>query len=159
DGHSWPRNRAERCGTALQAPRRPDKLHTAAGCASSANGNLWRRARPRPCLWMVFYTGLTSIFVGAFWPVIAMGVALELGKLCAVAALPTLRWGPLKAALIALVVVLMGLNAIGAYGFLAKAHIASAVTGEVAVAAALPRLRRASQCRPVSWPISIGASP
>jgi hypothetical protein len=29
--------------------------------------------------------GLTSIFSGAFWPVIALGVALELGKLRAVA--------------------------------------------------------------------------
>src|SRR5258706_15662064 len=28
--------------------------------------------------------GFTSIFVGAFWPVIGMGVALELGKLRAV---------------------------------------------------------------------------
>jgi hypothetical protein len=58
-------------------------------------------------------------------------MALEIGKLCAVAALPTLRWGPLKAALIALVAVLMGLNAIGAYGFLAKAHIEHAVAGDV----------------------------
>ena len=76
-------------------------------------------------------TGMTSIFVGAFWPVIGMGIALELGKLCAVAALPTLGWGPLKAALIALVAVLMGLNAIGAYGVLAKAHIEHAVAGDV----------------------------
>jgi hypothetical protein len=29
--------------------------------------------------------GMTSIFVGAFWPVIGMGVALEVGKLSAVA--------------------------------------------------------------------------
>jgi hypothetical protein len=77
---------------------------------------------------------MTSIFVGAFWPVIAMGITLELGKLCAVAALPTLPWGPLKAALIALVAVLMGLNAIGAYGFLAKAHIGHQVDGDVAAA-------------------------
>jgi hypothetical protein len=79
-------------------------------------------------------TGMTSIFVSAFWPVVAMGVALEAGKLAAVAALPTLRWGPLKAALVALVAVLMGLNAIGAYGFLAKAHIGHRVDGDVAVA-------------------------
>src|SRR6266436_8779514 len=79
-------------------------------------------------------TGMTSIFVGAFWPVIGMGIALEIGKLSAVAALPTLRWGGLKGALIALIAVLMALNAIGAYGFLAKAHIASAVAGETAVA-------------------------
>jgi hypothetical protein len=30
-------------------------------------------------------TGMTSIFIGAFWPVVAMGVALEAGKLSAVA--------------------------------------------------------------------------
>ncbi len=35
-------------------------------------------------------TGMTSIFVGAYWPVVGMGVALEVGKLSAVAALPTL---------------------------------------------------------------------
>jgi hypothetical protein len=33
-----------------------------------------------------------------------------------------------------LVAVLMGLNAVGAYGFLAKAHIASALAGDLAVA-------------------------
>src|SRR5262249_16444319 len=80
-------------------------------------------------------TGMTSIFVGALWPVIGMGVALELGKLSAVACIGR-RYGsaPLRAALVALVAVLMGLNAIGAYGFLAKAHIGHAVAGEMAVA-------------------------
>ena len=67
-------------------------------------------------------TGMTSIFIGAFWPVIAMGVALEVGKLCAVAWLGhhsgVASWR-LRAALGGLVAVLMGLNAIGAYGFLA----------------------------------------
>ena len=76
-------------------------------------------------------TGLTSIFVGSFWPVVAMGIALEAGKLSAVAALPTLRWGPLKVALIAMVAVLMGLNAVGAFGFLSWAHIEHAVAGDV----------------------------
>jgi hypothetical protein len=79
-------------------------------------------------------TGMTSIFVGSFWPVIGMGIALEVGKLSAVAALPTLSRGSLKGALIALVAVLMGLNAIGAYGFLAKAHIGHALDGNLAVA-------------------------
>jgi hypothetical protein len=78
--------------------------------------------------------GMTSIFVGSFWPVIATGIALELGKLSAVAALPTLQWGPLKAALIVLVAVLMGLNAVGCYGFLAKAHVEHAVAGDVTAA-------------------------
>jgi len=79
-------------------------------------------------------TGMTSIFVGAYWPVVGMGVALEIGKLCAVAALPTLHRGTLKAALAVLVAVLMGLNAVGCYGFLAKAHIGHQVEGDVAVA-------------------------
>jgi hypothetical protein len=80
-------------------------------------------------------TGMTAVFVGATLPVIGMGVALELGKLSAVACLGR-RYGsaPLRAALVALVAVLMGLNAIGAYGFLAKAHIGHAVDSETAVA-------------------------
>jgi hypothetical protein len=79
-------------------------------------------------------TGMTAVFVGATLPVIGMGVALELGKLSAVACLGR-RYGSaaLRAALVALVAVLMGLNAIGAYGFLAKAHIGHAVAGDVAV--------------------------
>jgi len=79
-------------------------------------------------------TGMTSIFVGATVPVIGMGVALELGKLSAAAWLGRYGGKPaLRGALIVLVAVLMGLNAIGAYGFLAKAHIGHAVAGDVAV--------------------------
>jgi hypothetical protein len=78
---------------------------------------------------------MTSVFIGAFWPVIGMGVALELGKLSAVAWLGLGRGSrPLRLALGALVAVLMALNAIGAYGFLAKAHIGHQVKGDVAVA-------------------------
>jgi len=80
-------------------------------------------------------TGMTSIFVGAVLPVIGMGIALELGKLSAVAWLG--RYGgsrALRAALVALVAVLMALNAVGAFGFLSKAHIGHAVAGETAVA-------------------------
>jgi hypothetical protein len=77
-------------------------------------------------------TGLTNIFVGAFWPVISMGVALEVGKLSAVAWLGRHQGAALKAALGILVAVLMALNAVGAYGFLAQAHIGHAVAGEVA---------------------------
>jgi hypothetical protein len=82
-------------------------------------------------------TGMTSIFVGAYWPVIGMGMALEVGKLSAVAWLGhqrgTASWR-LRAALTILVAVLMGLNAVGCYGFLAKAHIGHQVEGDVAVA-------------------------
>src|SRR5215831_12856929 len=55
-------------------------------------------------------TGMTSIFVGALWPVIGMGVALELGKLSAVACIGR-RYGSasLRLALVVLVAVLMGL--------------------------------------------------
>jgi hypothetical protein len=58
-------------------------------------------------------TGMTSIFTGALYPVIGMGVALEVGKLSAVAWLGhrhrAASWA-LKAALTALVLILMGLN-------------------------------------------------
>ena len=81
--------------------------------------------------------GFTSIFVGAFWSVIGMGVALELGKLRAVTWIgrnsSSPAWG-LKGALAALVIVLMGLNVVGAFGFLAKAQIGHQVEGDVAVA-------------------------
>jgi hypothetical protein len=82
-------------------------------------------------------TGMTSIFVGSFWAVIGMGIALEAGKLSAVAWLGHQRGTaskPLRAALALLVAVLMGLNAVGCYGFLANAHIGHQVEGDVAVA-------------------------
>src|SRR5262245_19177264 len=63
--------------------------------------------------------GMTSIFVGAFWPVIGMGLALELGKLRAVTWIgrnASTPWWGLKGALTVLVLVLMGLNVIGAFG-------------------------------------------
>jgi hypothetical protein len=77
--------------------------------------------------------GFTSIFVGAFGPVIAMGVALEAGKLRAVAWIGhhrTTPWWGLKSVLTGLVAVLMILNAVGCYGFLSKAHIAAQVAVE-----------------------------
>jgi hypothetical protein len=100
-------------------------------------------------------TGMTAVFVGATLPVIGMGVALELGKLSAVACLGR-RYGSaaLRAALVALVGVLMGLNAIGAYGFLAKAHIGYAVAGETAVAGRSAEVDAAYRYRSVSWPTS-----
>jgi hypothetical protein len=81
-------------------------------------------------------TGMTSIFVGSFWPVIGMGIALELGKLSAVAWLGRHRetgWR-LRAALVGLVAVLMALNAVGCYGYLARAHIEHAVSGDISAA-------------------------
>jgi hypothetical protein len=92
-------------------------------------------------------TGLTHIFIGAFWPVIAMGVALEVGKLSAVSALPTLRWGGLKVALVALVAVLMGLNAVGCYGFLARSQIEHSVFADAAIEARETQVRARSEAQ------------
>jgi hypothetical protein len=78
--------------------------------------------------------GLTAIFAGAFWPVVGMGAALELGKLSAVAWLGRQHGGRvLRCALVGLVAVLMALNSVGVYGFLSRAHIAHAVAGELQV--------------------------
>jgi hypothetical protein len=80
--------------------------------------------------------GLTAVFTGAFWAVVGMGAAMECAKLSAVGWLgrhyATSR--VLKGAIVALVVTLMGLNAIGSYGFLAKAHLEHAVAAEAQVA-------------------------
>jgi hypothetical protein len=81
--------------------------------------------------------GMTSIFTGALYPVIGMGAALELGKLSAVAWLGhrhgSASWG-LRLSLTMLVAILMALNAVGCFGYLSKAHIASALAGDLAVA-------------------------
>jgi hypothetical protein len=70
--------------------------------------------------------GLTAIFAGAFWPVIIMGAALEAGKLVAAAWL-TEHWNSspslLRMVLVAMIGVLMSLNAIGVFGFLTRAHL------------------------------------
>jgi len=70
--------------------------------------------------------GLTAIFAGAFWPVITMGAALEAGKLVAAAWL-TEHWTSapslLRVVLVAMIFVLMSLNAIGVFGFLTRAHL------------------------------------
>ncbi len=80
-------------------------------------------------------SGLTSIFAGAFWAVIGLGVAFELGKLSAVAWLGQRNGAtPLRLALAALVAVLMVLNSIGVYGFLSRAHIEQALAGDLSVA-------------------------
>jgi hypothetical protein len=80
-------------------------------------------------------TGLTTIFRGAFWPVVGMGIALEAGKLSAVAWLGRGVTAPLaiKGAIVALVIVLMTLNAVGAHGFLTNAHLTHAVAGKLTV--------------------------
>ena len=79
-------------------------------------------------------SGLTSIFAGAFWAVIGLGVAFEIGKLSAVAWLGQRNGGrALRLAYAVLVLILMALNSIGVYGFLSRAHIEHALAGDVAV--------------------------
>jgi hypothetical protein len=81
--------------------------------------------------------GLTAIFAGAFWPVIIMGATLEAGKLVAAAWL-TENWfsAPylLRLILVAMIGLLMSLNAVGVFGFLVKAHLDHMVTVDMALA-------------------------
>ena len=69
--------------------------------------------------------GPTAIFAGAFWPIITMGAALEAGKLVAAAWLTEPNSAPplLRLVLIPMIGVLMGLNAVGVFGFLTRAHL------------------------------------
>jgi len=81
--------------------------------------------------------GLTAIFGGAFWPVIAMGMALEVGKLVATAWLrENWRIAPwaLRTGLAAMIAVLMALNAVGVFGFLTRAHLERQLAIEVVAA-------------------------
>jgi hypothetical protein len=81
--------------------------------------------------------GLTAIFAGAFWPVITMGAALEAGKLVAAAWL-TEHWNsappPLRVVLLTMISVLMGLNAVGVFGFLTRAHLDHMASVDLALA-------------------------
>jgi hypothetical protein len=81
--------------------------------------------------------GLTVIFAGAFWPVITMGAALEAGKLVAAAWL-TEYWHSapplLRLVLVAMIGVLMSLNAVGVFGFLTRAHLEHMAALDLALA-------------------------
>ena len=81
--------------------------------------------------------GLTAIFAGAFWPVITMGAVLEAGKLVARGmADRALELGAVSPApvLVAMIGVLMSLNAIGVFGFLTRAHLDHMAAVELALA-------------------------
>jgi hypothetical protein len=74
--------------------------------------------------------GLTSIFTGAFWPIVIMGVALELGKIV------TTTWlfhywtdspKPVRFYLSFATIMLMCITSLGIFGFLSKAHIEQTV--------------------------------
>jgi len=81
--------------------------------------------------------GLTAIFAGAFWPVVIMGAVLEAGKLVAAAWL-TEHWNSapslLRLVLVSMIGVLMGLNAIGVFGFLTRAHLDHMASIDLALA-------------------------
>jgi len=72
--------------------------------------------------------GLTSIFVGAFWPVVMMGSSLEFAKLVTASWLYR-NWKSshilLKTYLTIAVLLLMLITSMGIFGFLAKSHIDS----------------------------------
>lgn len=70
--------------------------------------------------------GLSTIFYGAFWSVVIMASALEVGKLVTAAWLH-LEWErvsiPIKTYLSSAVVVLMLITSMGIFGYLSKAHL------------------------------------
>jgi len=72
--------------------------------------------------------GLATIFMGAFWPVVMMGIALELAKLVTASWLYQ-NWRKaslmLRTYLITAVVMLVMITSMGIFGFLAKSHIDS----------------------------------
>lgn len=73
--------------------------------------------------------GLTAIFAGAFWSIVIMGAALELGKIITAAYLYR-NWnsipGLMRAYFTLAVVVLMLITSMGTFGYLSKAHIEQA---------------------------------
>lgn len=79
-----------------------------------------------------FYSvyGLTTLFAAAFWPVVFMGGALELGKLVTASWLYN-NWDitpkALKYYLTSIVIVLMFISSMGTFGFLSKAHIEQSI--------------------------------
>ena len=72
--------------------------------------------------------GLTTLFAGAFWPIVAMGSVLEVGKLVAASWLYN-NWHnkivpkTIRAYLTTAVVVLIFVTSMGIFGFLSKAHL------------------------------------
>lgn len=70
--------------------------------------------------------GLTAIFSAAFWPIVIMGSALELGKLTGAVWLH-LNWKHaswwIKTYMVPAVAVLMLITSMGIFGFLSRAHI------------------------------------
>jgi hypothetical protein len=75
--------------------------------------------------------GLASLFAGAYWAVITMGVTLEIAKLVTVSWLYR-NWNldllpqSIRAYLLSAVLMLMFITSIGVFGFLSKAHLDTA---------------------------------
>jgi len=82
----------------------------------------------------IYYSviGLTAVFAAAFWPVVVMGVTLEIAKLVAATWLKA-EWHRipilLKTYLSIAVVVLMVITSMGIFGFLSKAHLDNNLIG------------------------------
>lgn len=79
--------------------------------------------------------GMTAMFPGAFWPIIAMGVAIEIGKLFGFHILHRYgaKMGTFHKVLIATIAIaVMALNAMGVFGYLSRAHIEHAAVQSVA---------------------------
>lgn len=75
-----------------------------------------------------FYSiiGLTTIFSGAFWPIIIMGSVLEISKLVSVSWLHhnwKITTNLVKVYMISAILILMLITSMGIFGFLSKAHI------------------------------------
>ena len=74
--------------------------------------------------------GLVTIFVGAFWPVVIMGSALEFAKIVTVPWLYK-NWKNLnllmKSYLTMAILLLMLITSMGIFGFLSKAHTTSSL--------------------------------
>lgn len=88
--------------------------------------------------------GLTTIFAGAFFPILIMGSALEIGKLVTISWLYR-NWHKISTAikyyLSICVIILMFITSMGIFGFLSKSHIeqtmniSNAQSGQVQVLA------------------------
>jgi hypothetical protein len=85
----------------------------------------------------IFYSvaGLTAIFSAAVWPIIIMGVSLEVGKLVATVWVKqnwTIAPRLLKGYLLIAITILMVITSLGIFGYLSKAHSdQSLVSGDV----------------------------
>jgi len=78
-------------------------------------------------------TGLTAIFAAAFWPIVIMGGALELGKITATVWLHK-YWNragwQFKTYLVPAIVILMLITSMGTFGYLSAAHLSQSTANE-----------------------------